>query len=167
MAGPWKSAIKKAIKIEAEGAKDFVEFSAESKKRKHVEIDITNGDNLEETELESDKISSSGYKQPALLASFVNKVAKLGTIQTSEIVQIQEETAISPNEPTTVGEIDSRQICRTWLKNHFLGLGTPCNKNPCPRQHEVVGNPDRLYSDYSFKGLPPRHQKAILTALKK
>ena len=36
----------------------------------------------------------------------------------------------------------------------------------CQRLHEVVGNPERLYADYSFKGLNSKQQKTILSQLK-
>jgi hypothetical protein len=59
----------------------------------------------------------------------------------------------------------AKQICRAWLKNHFLSLGQVCH-GECGRLHEIVGNPERLYKDFSFKGLNPKHQKLILNKVK-
>ncbi len=165
-AGPWKAAFQKAKLTEEEGAKDFADFLQETKKRKLEEATLD-----EDTEITDDTVlvksekAGSGYSQPVQLADFVKKVRALGTINSTEIKELTEESVINPAEEISTG-IDARQICRTWLKNHFLGIGSPCNKNPCPRKHEVVGNPDRLYSDFSFKGLPAKHKTVILNALK-
>jgi hypothetical protein len=60
-----------------------------------------------------------------------------------------------------------RQLCRQWLKFAYLGLGEKCNEATCQRKHEIIGNPMRLYKDYSFKGLTTAQRNSIIETVKK
>jgi hypothetical protein len=59
----------------------------------------------------------------------------------------------------------AKQICRKWLKFTYLKSNQPCDES-CGRLHEVPKNPQKLYKDYSFRGLPPKQQKKILSNIK-
>jgi hypothetical protein len=161
---PWKIAVQKAKQVEEEGSKDFADIIKSTKKRKLDDADVVSEletDNTDETET----VKSSGYCQSMQLASFVKKIIVNGSVGKDEIETLKNEAVTTPDDTVSNG-IDARQICRTWLKNHYLGIGSACKKDPCPRQHIITGNPQRLYSDFSFKGLPSKHQKVILDALK-
>jgi hypothetical protein len=71
-------------------------------------------------------------------------------------------TTSSKSEVPTYDNL-SRQICRSWFKNKYIGSGKPCTDVNCKRKHEIVEkNPERLYKDYAFKGLTGAQRKKII-----
>lgn len=168
----WKLAFQKAKEIEEEGAKDFQDILG-IKKRK---LEDEEGSDEEGGE------STSGYCQSKSLSKFVAKSVKKGALTEKEIKKftklkseavIQDPASISENVTgsstpnDTAVAIDSRQICRTWLKHHYLSIGSPCSKPDCPRQHKITcTKPESLYGDFAFKGLQPKHKEIILKAVR-
>mmetsp|Transcript_21335 Transcript_21335/g.29348 ORF Transcript_21335/g.29348 Transcript_21335/m.29348 type:complete len:159 (+) Transcript_21335:59-535(+) len=146
----WFDAFEKAALIESEGAKDFEEL-VDSNKRgfKHL-YPISH-----ENESPKFKKSQGAFCQPAALANFMAASTKF---------DLGSEADIVVNEKNECQKLP--QICRRWLKYNFLNIGTCCDPNVCNRQHEIIGKPERLYSDYSFKGLNSKQQKIILERVK-
>lgn len=58
-----------------------------------------------------------------------------------------------------------RQICRQWLKSHYLAHPKPCDGS-CGRLHAAPVSVMTVYKDYSFKGLPKKDREKILAAMK-
>lgn len=96
------------------------------------------------------------------------------TISSTHQDQVQDNQSDEPTdsqEPKgekfrlTLDERCAKQICRTWLKHHYLETGKACNESICKRMHSLDcfrKNIAKLYSDFSFKGLPKQQQKTIL-----
>lgn len=167
----WKLAFQKAKEVEEEGAKDFQDILNVRKRKMDADEDGSDED-VEE--------STSGYCQSKTLSKFVAKSVKKGALTDKEIrklTKLKEEASeteikgdsgnIKANSESNSTGIDSRQICRTWLKNHYLSIGAPCGKPDCPRQHKITcTRPESLYGDFAFKGLQPKHKEIILKAVR-
>jgi hypothetical protein len=155
----WNGAFEKAISIEKEGAKEFADFFVA--KRPHW------GDEGDRDVLEN----YGGFRQPRKLSKFVKNLhLKEGrenneqSIETSPLPCESQVEAIG--DAPAVNHNVAKQICRTWLKHKYLGVGKPCLVTMCPRKHDIdFANPERLYSDYSFKGLSLVQRKKILKSL--
>jgi hypothetical protein len=184
---PWKRAFNKAIQIEEDGSKFFSDLNDKEKswKKRKREADADGNDEIsnEIEKVETDPNSSSvvdldegcgGFCQPVRLANFV-KVMKRGNSKMSAdedgtetaplSTEVEEAIDIEPPQRDMV-EVCGRQICRSWLKNHFLGIGKACDESTCLRKHAITCKPELLYKDYSFKGLSPKQRKQILAQLK-
>jgi len=123
----------------------------------------------------TDEESEGGFSQPRLLSIIAREYCNHIADSKCDIMETVEEQssamAAAPEPPelssTSDGSNLARQICRNWLKHHYLGLGKPCNDSSCKRKHEIIEkNPERLYKDYSFKGLTPKQRKVIINAVK-
>lgn len=79
----------------------------------------------------------------------------------------QKQHSNADNESDEKANNLAGQVCRQWLKYHYLKIGQSCNPDICQRKHLVTGKPESLYSDFSFKGLKAKHQKTILDAVRK
>jgi hypothetical protein len=94
-------------------------------------------------------------------------------------VAVDEEEEVSASKPRTIASSSSSpssptnesmtgmsgQVCRLWLKHHYLTIGSPCD-HLCGRKHVVTGKAESLYQDFAFKGLRKKHQQAILAAIR-
>lgn len=177
--GMWGSVFKAATAVA-----DEVEAAANlnpavfSRKRKQLD----RGDDSGEDEI-------GAFKQPKRLAKFVNEVInsekrtetdeahiETGKEQPLDAPSHNEEKQPDSAEPDSSEKGDgefvrlsleercAKQICRKWLKHEYLKTDQACDGS-CGRIHEVPDNPQKLYKDYSFKGLPPKQQKRILAAI--
>ncbi|KAJ1432513.1 hypothetical protein B484DRAFT_447776 [Ochromonadaceae sp. CCMP2298] len=181
---PWKAAFKRAVEVDLEGAKDFADFVPVPKKRKHTEGE-EDGEGEEANNsagLLGDFVKSlhSGLKAERRERRRLKKlgggdgIAEAGekglTAVTAEIVETVEtgdaveavqtgRSKLPPSERDMV-EVCGRQICRAWLKHHYLSLGQPC-PGDCLRKHAITCRPEALYKDYSFKGLSANQKKSI------
>lgn len=118
-----------------------------------------------------DDHEATGFKQPRKLAQFM-KEATSSVPQEPVLDQpsqpcsaIGEERTVEKDYRPSLEERCAKQICRLWLKYEYLNIGEKCNGN-CGRLHVVIGNPERLYKDFAFKGLNPHQRKLIITKLK-
>lgn len=175
MAGVWATAFQSALAIanEVERETDLNPLIF-SRKRKSIDDD-------------DDEIGA--FKQPVKLARFFaaknndneefekrnNRITR-AELKTSEvnIDEIDSSRNVLPSKDIETGEnyrssyqklsLEERcakQVCRKWLKSEFLETGQICDET-CGRLHEIPENPQKLYKDFSFKGLPPKQQKKIL-----
>ncbi len=101
-----------------------------------------------------------GFKQPRKLAQFMKENC-LSCDVTPKMEQVDD---LEGWRLLSFEERCAKQICRHWLKYEYLGLGEPCDGH-CGRLHTVTGNPERLYKDFSFKGLNPVQRKTIIQRL--
>eukprot|EP01038_Epipyxis_sp_PR26KG_P009437 gene9437-12717_t len=161
--------------------------------RKKIKLIQTDqNDNTDNRKLSSvkdnEEVESGGFCQPKRLAAFMSKI-----LNNSEVANSIDETSLdSINKPTTddvfrcyssitiefiapLNEIDvttvssdlSKQLCRSWLKKEYLQIGQGCNNLSCGRKHIITEkNPERLYKDYSFKGLSSKQRSQILDKLR-
>lgn len=178
--GMWGSVFKaaNAVADEVEAAANL-NPAVFSRKRKQID----RGDDGGEDE-------SGAFKQPKRLAKFVSEVinsenrsesdevlAEAGKQQVSDggegskEVQQNQGGESEPQEKAdgefvrlSLEERCAKQICRKWLKHEYLKTDQACD-GTCGRIHEAPDNPQKLYKDYSFKGLPPKQQKRILAAI--
>jgi hypothetical protein len=167
MSSSWSTVFKRAVEIEAEGAKDFEDILGPkaSGKRKLSEEEVVITQPAESNGAEG-KDDHEEFRQPAKLFQFVNSstVRLDGTDSNTEEADTPSEPVIEKEERNMV-EVCGKQVCRSWLKYHFLKLGNPC-PSTCLRKHEITCKPEHLYKDYSFKGLSPKQRKEILQQLK-
>ena len=183
----WKRAFDRAINTEAEGAKHFEGFLKKLKKNDESPIFLEDksssiGTALSEPlqrekfrptysgEVEKEIVERGGFCQPANLASFFKKgkseedaatlsVPKWGNVEEIKIASLSET---SHNLNIDKGNGVQRQICRAWLKNTYLQLGSPCNNVSCDRRHLIESKSlGSLYKDYSFKGLTTAQRNSI------
>jgi hypothetical protein len=177
----WGSVFKaaNAVADEVEAAANL-NPAVFSRKRKQID----RGDDGGEDEI-------GAFKQPKRLAKFVSEVinsenrsesdevlVEAGNQQVSdggegnkEVQQIQgggenesKEKADGEFVKLSLEERCAKQICRKWLKHEYLKTDQACDGS-CGRIHEAPDNPQKLYKDYSFKGLPAKQQKRILAAI--
>lgn len=176
----WGSVFKaaNAVADEVEAAANL-NPAVFSRKRKQID----RGDDGGEEEI-------GAFKQPKRLAKFVNEVINSEKQSSSGEAPTGAATQQAPdagdgnkevqqnqggeNESTeksdgefvrlSLEERCAKQICRKWLKHEYLKTDQACD-GTCGRIHEVPDNPQKLYKDYSFKGLPPKQQKRILAAI--
>ena len=168
----WKSAFKKAKKIDAEGEKDFayVPRGATKKRDREEPVDDSSPTVYDEAKVteEDDAEENSGFCQPVKLAKFV-KDQTSGSNQSSTNAATEDAAVEQPEEETKerdFAEVCARQICRTWLKFAYLDNGNPClDGTACLRKHAITCKPEHLYKDYSFKGLSPKQRKRIMDKL--
>eukprot|EP01036_Dinobryon_divergens_P031371 gene31371-40757_t len=176
---PWVHAFGRAQQVESEGAKEFEDLFVIGKRS--FKQSAESFDHRQQDQ--------GAFSQPKQLADFVQTILNEmeeddGTkdtplqslAQEDHVVPIaQVNSSISSNINSSSGNESNsnsnsggslQQICRRWLKHTYLGIGEPCVSAVCQRLHEVIGKPERLYSDYSFKGLNSKQQKAILNQLK-
>ena len=121
-----------------------------------------------------DEDERGGFCQPAGLAIFFKNLKSCSRNAPHEGSDAQINAECQPSEtlggnPITSDIVETengmgRQICRAWLKNHFLQLGQPCKNANCKRRHVIesrsVGS---LYKDYSFKGLSTAQRNSIIS----
>ena len=117
----------------------------------------------------TDEGKSGAFCQPPLLAAFVAMLAGTGSEAMTAAAAFETATAIGQAGKGAEGGL-AKQICRTWLKYTFLGLGKECtvgdDLDACPRKHGLPANLNLLYKDYSFKGLAPQQRKKIIAKAK-
>lgn len=178
---PWSVAFKRAIEVEEEGAKDFVEIlaqHAQKKLRPTLSAEDSMVQNTGESAGDSDEVDGSGAVDSGLskLSKFV-----IETTMPTSVAQAQRNvSAVAETEQLVRGdnktelvkerdmvEVCGRQMCRAWLKHHYLKIGSPCKDgDACLRKHAVTCKPELLYKDYSFKGLSPKQRKSIMEQIK-
>lgn len=184
-ANPWSLAFKRAVEVEEEGAKDFVDIIAQHAQKKQrlvvmekssVELDKTEEDDKQlsgngSDDVNDEDVSSSGQGLLPQLSKFVLETtqAKLpGANGDSDKVDVQGD--LSENnvaQERDMVEVCGRQMCRAWLKHTYLNIGNPCKDGEaCLRKHGVTCKPEHLYKDYSFKGLSAKQRKTIMDKLK-
>jgi len=188
-ANPWSLAFKRAVEVEEEGAKDFVEIIAQHAQKKqrlivdgstcgtkHSESEETS--NLIPSKSEGDSISdvdegvsSSGQSHLPQLSKFVMETThrKLPNAKGESDESDQPGSTSENNIPQErdMVEVCGRQMCRAWLKHTYLQIGNPCKDGEaCLRKHGVTCKPEHLYKDYSFKGLSAKQRKTIMDKLK-
>jgi hypothetical protein len=153
----WSNAFAIATKV-ADEHKDDPFFA---KKRLHSSA-------IEE---EHDDEEAGGFKQPRRLAQFA-KSAITSTNQEEPAIPLPSncESVENVSDSKSYGrpsleERCAKQICRQWLKHEYLDLGEKCDGS-CGRLHIVVGNPERLYKDFAFKGLTTAQRKTIIGKVK-
>lgn len=176
MTGGWGAAFQKAVEIAEAGEDEDIKRMA---RKRHLHASNSN---------EEDDEECGGFKQPKRLAKYA-----LGLVE--DIAAAEEEKTVvatvpnsSEDKPSSQSVVESedhnnshhtsekrllsleercaRQLCRAWLKHHYLGLGQPCSEDPCPRMHKITCKPEKLYKDYSFKGLNPNQKKTIIEKVK-
>eukprot|EP01032_Pedospumella_encystans_P024075 gene24075-27238_t len=175
-ANPWTLAFKRAVEVEEEGAKDFVEIIAQhaQKKQRLLVDESTDGKNNSgreensnaaagktESDLNSDGdegVSSSGQSHLPQLSKFVLETTQrtLPNVKGNSDELDQTDSAVDNNVPQErdMVEVCGRQMCRAWLKHTYLQIGNPCKDGEaCLRKHGVTCKPEHLYKDYSFKGI--------------
>ena len=115
----------------------------------------------------TDEGKSGAFCQPPLLAAFVAMLAGTGSEAMTAAADFETATAVEQAGKGAEGGL-AKQICRTWLKYTFLGLGKECTvgDDACPRKHSLPANLNLLYKDYSFKGLAPQQRKKIIVKAK-
>lgn len=188
-ANPWTLAFKRAVEVEEEGAKDFVEIiaqHAQKKQRLLVDDSTSEKKNYEseencntvagksESDLNSEGdegVSSSGQSHLPQLSKFVMETTqrKLPNVQGNSDELDQSGSTSENNVPQErdMVEVCGRQMCRAWLKHTYLQIGNPCKDGEaCLRKHGVTCKPEHLYKDYSFKGLSAKQRKTIMDKLK-
>ena len=107
------------------------------------------------------------FRQPAGLSQFYKRLKEGGTAPKLDDSQQQQETQESGahQEEKPVANL-SRQICRAWLKSHYLGLGQPCDGVSCGgRSHSGPAVIAHMYKDYSFKGLSKENRAKIIKVM--
>jgi hypothetical protein len=164
---------KRAVEIEAEGAKDFEDIlgpkAAGKRKLPEDTADAQPAHAAESNETEDNvpiEDEHGGFCQPVKLSKFVNSTATKQDGNNSALKDDDEPSEpVVEKEERNMVEVCGKQICRSWLKYHFLKLGSPC-PSTCLRKHEVTCKPEHLYKDYSFKGLSSKQRKEILQQLK-
>lgn len=163
----------------------LVNASAQKKKTNIIDAKSTVGKKRQRNDMsdsDTDEDECGAFNQPAKLARFMKSIGSLEAMPIQSIDTIlqsdgnidedarnDKKDKIEPSEPRqrSLEERCSTQICRNWLKHTFLSLGKACKANPCPRLHQLPEQSQRLYSDYSFKGLQSKQQKVILSSYKK
>ena len=183
----WKRAFDRAKNTEAEGAKHFEGFLKKLRKNDESLIFLEDksssiGTALSEPiqrekfrptysgEVEKEILERGGFCQPTNLASFFKKgkseedaamlnVPRWGNVEEMKIASLSET---SHDVNIDKGNGVQRQICRAWLKNTYLQLGSPCNNVSCDRRHLIESKSlGSLYKDYSFKGLTTVQRNTI------
>lgn len=170
MSGGWGVAFQKAVEIAQAGEDEDIKRMA---RKRHLFSSTTTADD------EAD-VECGGFKQPkklALLALGHNQAgsseSSAVTGSTTEVAVISDSINVDTNTEKeeeqhgekrllSLEERCARQLCRAWLKNHYLSLGQPCTEQPCSRMHKITCRPEKLYKDYSFKGLNNNQKKAII-----
>lgn len=186
---PWSVAFKRAIEVEEEGAKDFVEILAQHAQKKlrpsavaaedSLGQDSTvsstgNGDNKKTSDEYSESEAAEASSGLSRLSKFVmetNTPATAGQNNTStadgEVRTVLVEEKEELVKERDMVEVCGRQMCRAWLKHHYLKIGSACKDgDACLRKHAVTCKPELLYKDYSFKGLSPKQRKSIMEQIK-
>jgi len=181
---PWSVAFKRAIEVEEEGAKDFVDILAQHAQKKlrpsaatveqSTASSIDDGDEKKPSEEDSDSEPAAASSELAKLSRFVMEStmpAAAGQNNTSNAdVGVQPVLVKEKAELVTerdMVEVCGRQMCRAWLKHHYLKIGSSCKDgDACLRKHAVTCKPELLYKDYSFKGLSPKQRKTIMEQIK-
>ena len=70
------------------------------------------------------------------LSCFVNQIMNEG--QPGNISKRESCEQTTKPENSILMESMKKQICRTWLKHTFLGIGQPCPSDNCPRTHKIT-----------------------------
>lgn len=146
---------------------------ATGKKRKQKDV----------SDSDTDEDECGAFNQPAKLARFMTSIAStetnplrsVDTLSKGECETDKDGVASDRNDEIETSEPRQRsleercsmQICRNWLKHTFLSLGKACKASPCLRLHQLPEQSQRLYNDFSFKGLQSKQQKTILSSYKK
>ena len=183
----WKRAFDHAKDTEAEGAKYFEGFFKKLRRTdesltfvedKSSSIGTALSESLQREkfrptysgEVEKEVVERGGFCQPASLASFFKKGKSADAMLSVPILENAEQTTIaSSSERSPPDNIErengvARQICRAWLKNTYLQLGSPCKNVSCDRRHLIESTSiGSLYKDYSFKGLSTVQRNSIIS----
>lgn len=182
----WSTSFREAERVAEEVEEEVVRrdpqfpFQSSSRKKKRNQSEPA----------DEDEDDIGAFRQPAKLAKFLqsslSQDSSCGLHQTAKTAGTDSQQAInsldSEDNITKVtpqpaesaeGEEQSirlsleercaRQICRKWLKHTFLQVKAACDGR-CGRLHTIPDDPKKMYSDFSFKGLPPNQQKKILRA---
>ena len=116
------------------------------------------------------------FRQPAGLSQFYKRLKEGGPAPKPADIQHQQEAQKKgahqegkPDENLEAAQVVgnlSRQICRAWLKSHYLGLGQPCDGVSCGgRSHSGPAVIAHMYKDYSFKGLSKENRAKIIKVM--
>lgn len=137
------------------------------RKRKRSDVD----DEQEKTDaMAEDKEGGKGnrgdtgcFRQPPGLAQLYQRLSKGVAAADDATVELQRQQE-EKEEKDILKEKMGKQVCRQWLKHHFLGSGEACDSS-CGRAHATPTNPNLLYKDYSFKGLSKDMRTRIMAKL--
>lgn len=182
----WKALFDQAKAIEAEGdllvkQGDNSLFQINSTNRK-LNKDTKDEDFVENTHIKDCSEPDYGaFNNPKSISSFVSKIKKRKLMNEENVFELENEMIqMSNNSTIPLEEIKSHridnktnpdnlchQLCRVWLKHHYLQIGKPCvSGDKCLRRHSIqLGksvSADVLHRDYAFKGLKPKHRKIII-----
>lgn len=167
----WTAAFKHAKSVEAEGRLAFSdvlddpnsEFGSRHSKRKAL-LDQDGGQVTEEI-VEDDHPKAGCFRQPVGLSQFYKRI-KSSNDGTDELATTTIETEVE-DEAARLAKNMAKQICRQWLKHHYLQLGEACDGSKCGRSHAPPSSAKQMYKDYSFKGLPKQHRAKIIDQIEK
>ena len=173
----WANAFRAAKMVEAEGVAAFEsggEMKVGSRKGKR-----SLGDAAAEAERgEEDDEGGGCFRQPAGLSAFYKRLkseaepggwpplpgAAAGSSSSSSSSR---GAGGAPSEAPEKRDNLALQICRAWLKRHYLGLGPECDGFKCGRSHKAPQNIGKMYTDYSFKGLSKENRAKIITKMER
>ena len=165
----WASAFCAAKRVEAEGVAAFesgIVMKGGSRKGKRSLDDAA----TERGEEEDDE-GGGCFRQPAGLSAFYKRLKSEaepggwpplpGAGSSSSGVGPDGARSEAPERRDNL----ALQICRAWLKRHYLGLGQECDGLKCGRSHKAPQNIGKMYTDYSFKGLSKENRAKIITKM--
>ena len=158
----WASAFRAAKATEAEGRAAFADVLDAAPKAGKRSRD---GD--DEAEGEGEEVGC--FRQPAGLSQFYKRL-KSGEPPPIAAVSSRSEEGASerPSKQQLTeggGDYLARQICRSWLKHTYLGLGSACGDKSCGRSHKPPAVVAHMYKDFSFKGLSKENRAKIITKM--
>lgn len=133
------------------------------RKRKRSDVDDDEEENDARAEGKESRGSTGCFRQPAGLAQLYQSLSKGVAAVDDAAVELQKQQE-EKEEKDLLKEKMAKQVCRQWLKNHFLGSGEACDSS-CGRAHSTPANPNLLYKDYSFKGLSKDMRTRIMAKL--
>lgn len=173
----WSAAFAKAKSVEAEGRSAFADvlddptsaFASRKTKREQLaaESGIGGKDNDGrggDEDDEEDAAKRGCFRQPRGLSQLYQRI--------NDNPGGEYERDAEPEPIDAAKEVErkessmAKQICRQWLKNHYLSLSQPCD-GACGRAHAAPANVMHIYKDYSFKGLPKKDREKIIVQMQK
>lgn len=169
----WASAFRAAKRVEAEGVAAFEsggEMNVGSRKGKRSLDDSAAGAERGE----EDDEGGGCFRQPAGLSAFYKRLkseAEPGGWPPLPGAAAGSSSSRgaggAPSEAPEKRDNLALQICRAWLKRHYLGLGQECDGLKCGRSHKAPQNIGKMYTDYSFKGLSKENRAKIITKMER
>ena len=161
----WHLAFARAKTTEAEGRAAFADVLDDprsafaSRKNKRLANAEAEGEDEEGDEEEEEAKAKRGcFRQPRGLSQLYRRLA--------DSLPPEPEAPELPAPEAAPKESNlARQICRQWLKARYLSHPVPCD-GTCGRLHSAPpGNLNKLYKDYSFKGLPKNDRNKIIAQM--